>query len=382
MKTLCTLLLSAVAAVAAGQPPPDVAPAQAPVFRVGTELVQLVVRVTDRDGRPVAGLAEADFTILQDGKRQPIRLFRYVPGASSRQAAFGTATVAPDMPPVIVLVDDGHMMPPNLAWVREAARQAVRGLPATAAMAAVLSTRPGAHSVALTGDRDELLGQLDALAPTTAWYGAFPDPALRSDCATDLSANLAETPFGAGTLAALPEVLAALGRIPGTKRLLLVAESVVAPDCRETLWTFHERLRRLSDLATRSGVVIDALHALPRSSGATMPERRAAPATVAGPQPFNVPPDNTVSDALSRLAEGTGGEAWRSNDPASLVRRVMTVDDGHYLVGYEPPPGTFDIARRPRYRELAVRVHRKGVTVRARSGFYSVTDEQLRVLAR
>ncbi|MBA2377951.1 MAG: VWA domain-containing protein [Blastocatellia bacterium] len=45
------------------------------VIRVDTELVNLNVRVLDRNGRPVNNLRQADFTIYEDGVSQPIEFF-------------------------------------------------------------------------------------------------------------------------------------------------------------------------------------------------------------------------------------------------------------------------------------------------------------------
>ena len=48
---------------------------QQPLFRSGTELVDLYVTVTDADGRLVPGLAQEDFTILDEDQPQEIILF-------------------------------------------------------------------------------------------------------------------------------------------------------------------------------------------------------------------------------------------------------------------------------------------------------------------
>ncbi len=45
------------------------------VIRVETELVNLNVRVLDRNGRPVNNLRQSDFTIYEDGVSQPIEFF-------------------------------------------------------------------------------------------------------------------------------------------------------------------------------------------------------------------------------------------------------------------------------------------------------------------
>lgn len=72
------------------QPPPQ-------VFRGGTTLIPVDVRVLDRDGKPVTNLTQADFTILEDGVRQTIRHFSAQAFTAEVQAAAPPAA-APSSP--------------------------------------------------------------------------------------------------------------------------------------------------------------------------------------------------------------------------------------------------------------------------------------------
>src|SRR5688572_8232747 len=64
---LATLVVSG----AAGQ--------EQPVFRGGSDAVQVFVTVTDRDGRLVTNLTRDDFAVRDEGKPQPITLFDNTP---------------------------------------------------------------------------------------------------------------------------------------------------------------------------------------------------------------------------------------------------------------------------------------------------------------
>jgi hypothetical protein len=67
---------------------------------------------------------------------------------------------------------------------------------------------------------------------------------------------------------------------------------------------------------------------------------------------------------LRNLAETTGGRAVvNTNTPESQVPAVMAEGQSYYLLGFEPADGP----RGP--RKIEVRVNRRGVNVRARSGF-------------
>ncbi len=58
------------------------APGSTPVIRTTTRLVQVDVVITDSKGQPVTGLKAGDFTVLQDGKPQQLKVFEaHVPRA-------------------------------------------------------------------------------------------------------------------------------------------------------------------------------------------------------------------------------------------------------------------------------------------------------------
>ena len=76
MRSRCSgfgFLLSLVASVSFAQQPQD-----RPTFRAAIEAVQVDVTVTDVEGRPVSGLTEADFELLENGKPQSIKTFSAV----------------------------------------------------------------------------------------------------------------------------------------------------------------------------------------------------------------------------------------------------------------------------------------------------------------
>jgi VWFA-related protein len=50
-------------------------PNQAPAVRVTTHLVQVNVVVNDKHGNPIIGLLQDDFSVFDNGKREPIRIF-------------------------------------------------------------------------------------------------------------------------------------------------------------------------------------------------------------------------------------------------------------------------------------------------------------------
>ena len=97
-----------VVLIASANPPQEVSPAQppattpdagtTPTFRSQARLVQLDVAVTDSNGRPIAGLQQSDFTVLEDGKPQEIRVFEpHTP--ATKQATASAAAPSVPLPP-------------------------------------------------------------------------------------------------------------------------------------------------------------------------------------------------------------------------------------------------------------------------------------------
>src|SRR5688572_31451547 len=80
--TVC--MLAAVTAPVGSQPPAPALPSSPDAsFRevIDVNVVNLTVRVTDQEGRPVRGLGRGDFEILEDGK--PVEIANFYEVSSS-----------------------------------------------------------------------------------------------------------------------------------------------------------------------------------------------------------------------------------------------------------------------------------------------------------
>lgn len=64
-------------------------------LRVETNLVQVHVRVTGRDGRPITGLSKSDFVVKENGHRRNVATLDYVPAYGSAPNAARPARPAP-----------------------------------------------------------------------------------------------------------------------------------------------------------------------------------------------------------------------------------------------------------------------------------------------
>ena len=128
------LVATAASAWAAADKPKTEGPPDTPRLpAVGTELVQLDVVVTGKDGRCVPGLAPSDFEILEDGKKQSVTHFAEESRAGYRageeaKAAPAPAPSAPAPVPApaargrrfVIAFDDLHTAAGNLAGAKTA----------------------------------------------------------------------------------------------------------------------------------------------------------------------------------------------------------------------------------------------------------------------
>lgn len=81
---------------------PGLATAEAattPTFHAKAQLVQVDIVVTDQEGRPVSGLQQADFTVLEDGKAQEIRAFEIHLPLAKQAGAAKEPQAQVDLPP-------------------------------------------------------------------------------------------------------------------------------------------------------------------------------------------------------------------------------------------------------------------------------------------
>ncbi|MBM3749600.1 MAG: VWA domain-containing protein [Acidimicrobiia bacterium] len=133
LTTTACLLAAAVTATALAQ--------QQPLFRSGTRTVPVYATVTDRDGRLVPELTQADFEIYDNGKKQPITIFddEIVPFSA------------------VLALDTSASMTMNIEFVQDAAAQfVIRMLPQDAVAVGFFNSKVRI-SPGLSSDRDGLV---------------------------------------------------------------------------------------------------------------------------------------------------------------------------------------------------------------------------------
>ncbi len=124
-------------------------------------LIVLNVLVTDRSGKPVTGLRQGDFTVLDNGQPRKLVTFRAVEGSN------GIAPVR-----VILMLDAVNNSPKEIAGDRKGVEQFLAGSPGRLAYPTSVGilTGAGANVSQPSRDRDAVLGQLRLLTRTVHMF--------------------------------------------------------------------------------------------------------------------------------------------------------------------------------------------------------------------
>jgi VWFA-related protein len=163
------------------QPPPQAEGSPTnPVFRTTTRLVQVDVVVTDKQGRPIPGLSQSDFTVMQDGKPQQLRVFEPHTGSALAQGSANSAASVPKLPPhtysnhpdsatadawTIVLFDLLNTPTTNQEYARKQLLDMLHNAPKGRPIALYLLTNRLVMVQGFTDEPDKLLKAAENLQP-------------------------------------------------------------------------------------------------------------------------------------------------------------------------------------------------------------------------
>ncbi|MBP6005011.1 MAG: VWA domain-containing protein [Pyrinomonadaceae bacterium] len=413
---------NALAAIAIGQtatPTPRPLPTDdGDVVKISTSLIQLDVTVIDQSGKVVGDLRPDEIEIYENGEKQKITNFSFV--SAVKPITLNSVPVDKGAIPVpqavlrpdkvrrtfSLVVDDLSLSFESAYQTRRALKKFVDEQMQEGDLVAIIRTGAGIGALQqFTSDKRILYaaiervkwnpignGGISAFAPVDQTFSEMIDAAgggsLDQDGEPGTVANsqiafenFRSSVFATGTLGALRYIVQGMSELPGRKSVILFSDGFSMFETDEHGFTQSGRvaefLRELVDVANRSSVVFYTIDARglqytgftavdkvtdtsPQAMSAKLSERRD--------QLFN------TQAGLAFLAEETGGIAIKNNnDLAGGVRRVLE-DQSYYLIAYEPDTETFDAAKR-KYNKIEVKVLRKGLEARYRSGFFNVADK-------
>jgi VWFA-related protein len=355
------------------QPPPT------PRFRTGVELVVLDVSVLDRDRRPVRGLSAADFTILEDGRTEPVASFSAIDlpdTVDEVPAAPWIREVAPDVRSntdftdldrrlvAIVLDDATPMRAVDVLHVRQLGRSAVEAL-GPRDLACIVYAQHQRDGQDFTEDRARLLAAVDR------FNGAIGDAESPTDAFT--VKNFTNYWTAVGTVRGVAD---ALGALPERRKALLwisiglpldwsQAGPVEIPTGQDATGTVTTVIHALEDLLASAGRANVNIYGLD-PGGLRAPEVFKP---MGGTTQLIFNPGMLNREFLATVSQSTGGFAVvGTNDPEPGLRQILRENASYYLLGYAPTNRRAE----GRYRKIEVRANRPGVTVRARTGYYEL----------
>jgi VWFA-related protein len=400
----CLLALVAIpgllSVTAAGQAPAGQQPRA--TFRSAIDLVTVNVVVRDKNGNAVRGLTRDDFAVYEDGRPQVITTFNFeeldrapaVPEAiptvlgSIGKAAPAPAPAAPapaaPVPVVdvhgrrliVMLFDTSSMQPEEIARALDSARDYVEHRLSAADVVAIttLSTSLQVEQD-FTDDKQALLSAINRMSGVEG-------QGFEEQAAADADATPADTGFTADDsefnvfntdrrLEALKSIANALAGIEQKKSLIYFSSGMT-----QTGLDNRVAIRSVIDRAVRANMSIYAadmrgLQALPAGGAANQASTRGQSA-FSGTSVSNRFDQMAASqDALSTLAEDTGGRAFfDQNDFKGVFDRVVADTAVYYMLGFTSTNREKD----GRFRRLRVEVKRPGVRLEYRAGYYAARD--------
>ncbi len=371
-------------------------------IRSTVSLVEIDVQIINRDGKPVKGLKQEQFTVTEDGKPQKISTFEYndieeVETAGKGDEApitvpLGTVTtpeeikaVVRDHRMIVLFFDLTSLQAEDLLRSTRAAQKYLQEQMTPADLVAVAAFGNTLKVVAnFTNDRELLKQSVDAIVPGhEAALSQLADAAAAADGETQVSEDTGaaftadDTEFNIFNtdrkLAAVEALCEVLEGIPGKKSIIQFTSGIT-----QTGEENRSELIAATNSANRSNVSIYSVDS--RGLLTATPGGDASVGASGGNAMFNGATVISQSqsrqdsrDTLATLAGDTGGRTFFDvGDFGKAFQSVQNDTSGYYLVGYYSTNAANDGAWR--------RVHVKidplpaGVRVRAREGYYAAKN--------
>lgn len=392
-----------------------------PVFQAGVQVVEVDVRVFDKEGRFVTTLTRDDFEILEDGVPQQVMAVSLVgetstpvPGAGQAAAPPAAAEQTISQQPAssnrhtwIFFFDLNHLTPGGgFDRARTAAADFIRdrfregdlaGVVAGSSLvnnrlttvreelvAAVSGIKPRTESrnrqMELTREWPRLLNEDEAAQIVDNRKDAIERAVLRA-CQDDPSACARVSPepdvrqkaqrligdirrATLETLTAVNALASGLSRMAGPKTIVFLSDGFPVNGVDTTL-------RSVVGQAARAGARVYAIdvRGQNRGRGAGIIDQEIVDNELGGPPSFDA-----QADGPNSLAVDTGGMMIRNENNIGRALDTIAADaNRYYVVGYQPANTAFD----GKYRRIEVRVKREGVRVRARRGYLALEPAKM-----
>ena len=408
----------------AGRQQPTASGAQPATADLSTATIQVFSRetvvdvtATDAKGQPVRGLTQADFTIGEDGKPQPIRGFKEY----GKEAPVQEVT-PPKLPPNvytnvqpppttsavnILLLDALNTLPADQVFMKQESIRYLKSMPKGTRVAVLgLSSRLRILQ-GFTSDPEVLIAVMDSKKNR-----ALPSPFMDTDIGDTIdslmdvvddgtAASLAEFENEQATfqqdmrmrmtLEALDQIAAYVSGTKGRKNLIwftdgmpldvfpnqLTSTTAGGTNDLQGLTDYAKEVRKTTDLLNAAEIAVYPVDARglfnnPANSAAVattgLSGKNAAQKGAAEAKAQMTFAQKTASEQLSMeaVAEATGGAAYyNTNDLKAAVTKAIDNGSDYYTISYVPPSLAYD----GRHHSISVNVDRPGVHLAYRTGY-------------
>ena len=424
---LVLLLISNVVVVSAQQ----TTNAQDPdVVRINAELIQTAVTVLDKKGNFVDGLGREQFELVVDGKPRSVAFFERIAAGSTRERELATRGVGVNstapLPPatvpgrtIVFFIDDLHLSPDSLNRTRMMLQHFLdRELNTKDNVAIVSASGQIGFLEQFTNNREVLDAAVARLLPRqydAEGYGVGSSTKmtefmaytidtsktdskvqdfyveecmkgamtfkkaemlkalLRASCQTQVKNSARAVLMQAAqitqnTYNSLESLMRSAARAPGRKLAFFVSDGFLL-DAGPHAAATQDKLHHVIDAAQRAGVVVYTIHAQGLVNSTFVDPGNKRPFDGGGRLDIaSIGELEAHQDALSALADQTGGRALRStNFFDKWVSNVLDETSNYYLVAWRPEK---DEEKLPKFRNVKITVvGHPELTVRTPHGY-------------
>lgn len=395
------------------QNPPQQTPApqtpQRPTFVTRIDTVSVDVIVTDRQGRPVGDLTAADFDVRENNKPQKIDTFKLiqiddeldVDPAKNREIRSlddqAREAARDDVRVIVIFLDDYHTRLGNSMAVREKLARFVRELNPRDLVAIMTPLLPTA-GITFSRNHDATARQIMAfqgrkfdytpkspVEEVYMWMEPQQIETLRNQIVTSalegLCVYLGTLREGRKTIVYVSEGMT--GSVPEGARTTGLTGMRGSPTSQPPVG-LAAQMEAERALRSQQTVMLDYLRfvfaAASRSNTSiyTLDPRGLAVSEFDIADKVSFEDDrrslNEATDVLRIIAGNTDGRAMvGSNDPLPGLRQMLRDSSAYYLLGYT----STEAPRDGKFHPIKVEVKRKGVDVRARSGYWAYDDDDV-----
>jgi VWFA-related protein len=390
--------------------PPAPAPDATPTFKSSSRLVVVDVVATDRAGNPIAGLDKGDFTVLEDGKVQPLQVFE--PHVPAKQVAVPDLVLPPgeftNFPKQVsnsavnvVLFDILNTPTDDQMYAREQMIDFLKTLPhgqrvalftmgydlkmiagfttsTDDLIAAAKKVKPGVSALLDTEEDMAAEDHMQSVLTSGMQSGAGGEAVNLTSAMNDFTSEtrLVRTDIRTEkTFEDLGALARALSGYTGRKNLLWLSEGFPAavlprkanfePDARNYLATFQ----KYSGLMEASQISVYPIDVRGLKNTSLAP--------IGGSTEYDDTSRQTESQGSAQLmmrdvAGQTGGKAfYNGNDLKGAMRRSIEHGSTYYTLAYSPQNKKWD----GKFRHIEVKLVRPDTHLDYRRGYYGISDD-------